>query len=149
MKKWLMIGVLLLAGCSEKSYEPHAINEETDVCEICNMSIVHSDFAGQIIEKNGDYEVYDDIGCLVEKLVRDEQGPDDVGAAFIKDAETNEWINVFEATYVYDKSFWTPMNYGVLVFEKVADAEAYQATAGVGKLLSYADLQSFEWGIHK
>ncbi|MDV6377436.1 nitrous oxide reductase accessory protein NosL [Sporosarcina sp. GW1-11] len=149
MKKWLVVGVLMLAGCGEKSYEPHAINEETDICDICNMSIVHQEFAGQIIEKNGDYEVFDDIGCLVEKLTRNEQRAEDIGAAFIKDADTNEWINVFEATYLYDKEFWTPMNYGVLVFGDAADAKAYQTESGTGELFSFADLQDFKWGIHQ
>lgn len=150
MKKILMaMAMLALAGCSEKTYEPHALNEETDICQICQMTVAHQEFAGQIIEKNGDYEVFDDIGCLIEKLERDNQGPADVGAAFIKDANTNEWINVFEATYLYDKEFWTPMNYGVLVFEDVTEAEAYSLKSGHGKLMNFEDLQGFKWGIHQ
>ena len=113
------------------------------------MTVVHQDFAGQIIEKNGDYEVFDDIGCLVEKLERDQQSEKDVGAAYIKDANTGEWINVFEATYLYDKEFWTPMNYGVLVFEDVTEAEAYSLKSGHGKLMNFEDLQGFKWGIHQ
>ncbi|CEA03637.1 NosL [Metalysinibacillus saudimassiliensis] len=150
MKKILLATAMLaLVGCGEKNYEPHALNEETDICQICQMTVAHQEFAGQIIEKNGDYEVFDDIGCLVEKLARDEQDEADVGAAFIKDAKTDEWINVFDATYLYDKEFWTPMNYGVLVFKDAADAEAYQADAGYGKLMKFDDLQDFKWGIHQ
>lgn len=151
MKKYLLVAfaTVILAGCGDKNYEPRALNEETDVCQICQMTVVHQDFAGQIIEKNGDYEVFDDIGCLVEKLERDQQSEKDVGAAYIKDANTGEWINVFEATYLYDKEFWTPMNYGVLVFEDVTEAEAYRSKSGYGKLMNFEDLQGFKWGIHQ
>ncbi len=151
MKKYLLaaFATVILAGCGDKNYEPRALNEETDVCQICQMTVVHQDFAGQIIEKNGDYEVFDDIGCLVEKLERDQQSEKDVGAAYIKDANTGEWINVFEATYLYDKEFWTPMNYGVLVFEDVTEAEAYRSKSGYGKLMNFEDLQGFKWGIHQ
>lgn len=151
MKKYLLaaFATVILAGCGDKNYEPRALNEETDVCQICQMTVVHQDFAGQIIEKNGDYEVFDDIGCLVEKLERNQQSEKDVGAAYIKDANTGEWINVFEATYLYDKEFWTPMNYGVLVFEDVTEAEAYRSKSGYGKLMNFEDLQGFKWGIHQ
>ena len=151
MKKYLLaaFATVILAGCGDKNYEPRALNEETDVCQICQMTVVHQDFAGQIIEKNGDYEVFDDIGCLVEKLERNQQSEKDVGAAYIKDANTGEWINVFEATYLYDKEFWTPMNYGVLVFEDVTEAEAYRSKSGHGKLMNFEDLQGFKWGIHQ
>lgn len=151
MKKWLAIGVataaLTLTACSEKAYEPHDINPETDICKICNMSIAHEEYAGQIIQKNGDYEVFDDIGCLIEKISQD--GVDDIGAAFIKNEnKSDEWLNVFEATYLYDKDFWTPMNYGVLVFNSDEEAEAYQQQEGVGELMHYDDLGNFKWGIH-
>lgn len=140
---------ILLTACGEKTYEPHDINHDTDICKICNMSIVHDDFAGQIIEKNGDYEVFDDIGCLVEKMQRDGLGEQDIGAAFIKDTETNEWINIFSATYLYDKDFFTPMNYGVLVFNDEKEAQAYQQQEGKGTLMKYQDLADFKWGIHQ
>ena len=59
-------GNFLLGACSEKTFEPKSINAETDICKICNMSIAHEDYAGQIVFKNGDYEMFDDIGCLME-----------------------------------------------------------------------------------
>ena len=48
------------------------------------MSIVHNAYAGQIALKNGDYEIFDDIGCLMEYI--EANGEDEIGAAFIKDA---------------------------------------------------------------
>lgn len=46
------------------------------------MSIVHNEYAGQIVLKNGDYEIFDDIGCLLDYL--ELNGENEVGAAYIK-----------------------------------------------------------------
>lgn len=135
-----------LAGCGEKTYEPRDIVAETDVCKICNMSIVHEDYAGQIVLKNGDYEIFDDLGCLMEYI--DANGEEQIGAAFIKDENNKQWINVFKGAYVYNKEFWTPMNYGVLAFNSEQEAKDYIATQGKGELLAYEDLHNFKWGIH-
>lgn len=149
MTKWMLIAVsclTMLVGCGEKTYEPRDIVNETDVCKICNMSIVHNEYAGQIALKNGDYEIFDDLGCLMDYI--DTNGEEDIGAAFIKDAVNNQWIDVFKATYVYNKENWTPMNYGVLAFKTKEAANEWMATEGKGQVLAYEDLQDFKWGIH-
>jgi len=150
MKKWVMMILLccgVLWGCSEKTYEPREIVSETDVCKICNMSIVHNAYAGQIALKNGDYEIFDDIGCLMEYIASN--GDEEIGAAYIKDASKNEWIDVFEAVYVYNKEYWTPMNYGVVAFDTKQAAQEWMTQEGEGKLLHYKDLHNFNWGIHE
>lgn len=150
MKKWMLMIVsclIILIGCSEKTYEPRDIVSETDVCQICNMSIVHNEYAGQIILKNGDIKMFDDIGCLMEYI--DANGEDELGAAFIKDAINDEWINTFEATYVYNKEYWTPMNYGVLAFDTNEAANLWMDKEGKGKQLTYTDLKLFNWGVHQ
>jgi len=150
MKKWVMMILLcggVMAGCSEKTYEPREIVSETDVCKICNMSIVHNAYAGQIALKNGDYEIFDDIGCLMEYIASN--GDEEIGAAYIKDATKSEWIDVFKAVYVYNKVYWTPMNYGVVAFDTKQAAQEWMTQEGEGKLLHYKDLHDFNWGIHK
>lgn len=150
MKKWVVIFLLccgVLWGCNEKTYEPREIVSETDVCKICNMSIVHNAYAGQIALKNGDYEMFDDIGCLMEYIASN--GDEEIGAAYIKDATKSEWIDVFEAVYVYNKEYWTPMNYGVVAFDTKQAAQEWMAQEGEGKLLHYKDLHNFNWGIHE
>ncbi|MEK4627412.1 MAG: nitrous oxide reductase accessory protein NosL [Solibacillus sp.] len=147
--KWyvsLALIVIALVGCSSKEYEPKEISAETDVCEICNMSISHIDYAGQIVFKNNDHLVFDDLGCLMEYIM--ENGEDNIGAAFIKDEQSHTWINVKDAVYVYNANYWTPMNYGVLAFSTEKNANLYMEENGQGELLSYDDLDSFEWGIH-
>ncbi|MEK4229501.1 nitrous oxide reductase accessory protein NosL [Solibacillus sp. FSL H8-0538] len=147
MKKLLFIlTACFLVGCSEQTYEPHDIKPETDICKICNMSITHSEFAGQIAFKNGDYDVYDDIGCLMSYII--DNGDAEIGKAFIKDANTNVWMDVYSATYIYSQDYWTPMNYGILAFGDEQAADAYMAEHGEGQKLQYEDLLTFKWGIH-
>ena len=145
--KWfILIAVLLLVGCSEKTYEPKEVNPETDICKVCNMSIAHEDYAAQLVFKNGDYEMFDDIGCLMEFLEGTEES--EVGAMFMKDMTDNEWIDVKTATYIYSKDYWTPMNYGVLAFKTKEEAEQYMASEGDGEILAFDDLTTFNWGVH-
>lgn len=147
--KWLIavwIVVLLLAGCSEKEYKPKPISVETDVCEICKMSITHANYAGQIVFKNNDHLVFDDLGCLMEYII--DNGEDKIGAAFIVEEASSKWINVKDAVYVYSQHYWTPMNYGVLAFDTEEGAIAYMEENGEGELLQFEDLYSFNWGVH-
>ena len=127
MKTRLLICIfttlLFLQACGNKEYKPKEIVSETDVCKVCNMSIVHKDFAGEIALTNGDYEMFDDIGCLIEFMKG--MNEKDLGEAFIKDQSGKEWLNVKTATYVYDKDIWTPMSYGVIAFKTKDSAKNY------------------------
>ena len=144
--KWLVLSIgLLLVGCSDKTYEPREINQETDVCYMCNMSITHIDYAGQIVKKNGDVVVFDDIGCLMEYI--HENGENEIGASFIRDMNSKTWLDVKDASYVYSEDNWTPMNFGVLAFASEEAAQIYIDEQS-GKLLSYKDLETFNWGVH-
>lgn len=141
-----IVTIIFLVGCSEKSYEPKAINPETDICKVCNMSIAHEDYAGQLVFTNGDYEVFDDLGCLIEFVMDIEES--EIGAAFIKDAKKDQWLDVKNATYIYSKDYWTPMNYGVLAFSSKEAAEQFINENGEGEFLTYEQLFDFDWGIH-
>lgn len=146
--KWiiLLMGVFVLAACSEQTYEPREINSETDVCSICNMSVTHVDYAAQIVLKNGDHVVFDDLGCLMDYLI--EYGEEEVGAGYIRDTESTDWLNIKEATYIYSKDYWTPMNYGVLAFKSQEAADHYLAQQP-GQLVPYEELLTFNWGVHE
>lgn len=149
MKKLASSVILLLfvlTGCSQQSYEPREISPTTDICKVCNMSISQMDYAAQIVFKNGDHNVYDDLGCLMADII--EKGDEEIGAAYIKDAKSHQWINVKEATYVYASDIWTPMNYGVVAFASDEEADNYVQEFETAKQLTYKDLLTFEWGIH-
>lgn len=140
-----MIAIILTA-CGKTNTEPREIDTETDICVVCNMSITHPDYAGQVIFTNNDHLVFDDIGCLIEYLKEPEQ---EVEIAYIRSANTKEWIDVKTAAYLYNEEYWTPMNYGVLAFTSEEDAKTYEEQNGAGEKLSYEDLMtSFNWGVH-
>lgn len=138
--------LLGLFGCGPKDISPHAIQPEVDTCAVCHMSIVDEAYAAQTVYTNGDYKVFDDLGCMVQYAV--EQQTADVGANYVKDAETAEWLQADQATFVYQPDFWTPMSYGVLAFATPQKAEAYIDREGKGKMLKQSDLQQHEWGVH-
>lgn len=73
----------------------------------------YPDYAGQIIFKNNDHLVFDDLGCLIEYLREPEK---EVAVAYIKSNDKQEWVDVKAAAYIYNQNYWTPMNYGVLAF---------------------------------
>lgn len=137
---------VLLAACGGEKYAPQAINEETDVCVICKMSIKDNQFATQIITTDGQALKFDDIGCLNAWKV--ENGTDTVGATFVRDYHTKKWIAYEDAYYAYDASYSTPMAYGVLSFEKEAEAQAYIDEQGTGSLMTASQLASHSWAVN-
>lgn len=140
----VLLGMLaLLAACGGEKYEPQAINEETDVCAICKMAVKDDQFATQIITKDGQSLKFDDIGCM-NTWMR-ENGTDTIGAAFVRDYNSKQWIRYEKAYYAYDSSYQTPMAYGVVSFEKEADAKNYIGEHGKGKLMTADELAHHTW----
>lgn len=148
MKKvWMSVALattVLLTGCGDKGYEATKINPATDVCEICNMSIADEKYAGQIALKNGDYEMFDDLGCLMQYYSTMDK--DDLGEAFIKDDAGKEWLDVSKSSFVFNKEIATPMGYGVIAFKDEASAKAFVEKEGTGKVMNFTDLEAFDWG---
>lgn len=149
MKKLVSISFMtaaILAGCGSVDTSPRTIDAETDICEICNMGITSMDYAAQAILSNNDYQVFDDLGCLIEFLQTTDKK---VEVAYIKSADTGEWVDVKKATYLYSSNYWTPMNYGVLAFASQEGASQYAKENGEGESVAYDDLlTTFNWGVH-
>lgn len=139
----LMLVLVVLAGCGAKTYAAQPINEDVDVCVICNMQVKDDAYATQIVTKDGKSLKFDDIGCMNEW--KKQHGTDDIGMDFVRDYNDKTWIEFDKATYVYDASIRTPMAYGIVSFKDKASAEAFIAEQGVGTLLSSADLANHTW----
>ncbi|MFO1443346.1 nitrous oxide reductase accessory protein NosL [Bacillus sp. Bva_UNVM-123] len=144
----LVLGVMFLSGCgSDKSFEPVEINTEIDVCEICNMGIAHEYYATEIISTDGDVYKFDDIGCMLEFLERDQKiSNDKVAKQYVRDSETGEWVELEQAYHVYHPDFWTPMANGVVTFKDKEQAENYMKEQGMGELYDYDRLLKHQWG---
>ncbi|MCP1144849.1 nitrous oxide reductase accessory protein NosL [Lysinibacillus endophyticus] len=150
MKLWkwlcLLLFVFLLTACGDKAYKPREINPETDVCHICNMSVTSIDYAAQVVLKNNDIVVFDDLGCLMEYIKQN--GEQEIGAAYIRDMNSSNWLDIKDASYVYSADYWTPMNYGVLAFASEQEAKEYMKE-NPGKIVPYENLLTFNWGVHE
>lgn len=136
----------VLSGCGSK-YQPVSIQEDVDKCGNCNMQVADNAFSTEIILKDGKTLKFDDLGCLNkwEKT----NGVEQVGAEFVRDYSSKAWVPLKDATYVYDKSFKTPMGFGVESFKDKQAAEKYLSEQGKGKLMSAKDLGTHTWEKNK
>lgn len=154
-KVWQVAGLVVLTGmllmlataCGAKKYEAQAINEEIDKCVICNMSVKDDPYATQIITVDGQSLKFDDIGCMNEWRVKN--GVDTIGAEFVRDHNTGDWLKYEKAYYAYDPSYTTPMAYGVIAFVDQASAQAYIDEQKTGVLLSAEDLSNHSWEVNR
>ncbi len=138
--------LVVIVGCSADKYAPVPINEETDRCAICNMAIKDDQYATQIITKEGQSIKFDDLGDLNEW--RNQYGTDTIGATYVRDYDSMQWIKYEKAYYVYDASIPTPMAYGVISFETEKAAEEYVAEHSVGTVLNADQLASHSWAVN-
>ncbi|MCM3781435.1 nitrous oxide reductase accessory protein NosL [Neobacillus mesonae] len=148
MNKWkivltMMFAVLIFTACGGKAYEAVPINEEVDVCVICNMQVKDDAFATQLTTKDGKNYKFDDIGCMNEW--KEQNGTENIGMDFVRDYNDKEWIEFSKATYVYDDSIRTPMAYGIVSFKDEESAEAFISEQGVGTVLTAEDLSHHQW----
>ncbi|MCC5800803.1 nitrous oxide reductase accessory protein NosL [Rossellomorea vietnamensis] len=151
MKKmmiFIVFGLLtsgLLMGCGMQAAEPRDIDEDTDKCEICSMSVMDNQFATQLLTTEGKTYVFDDIGCMYSWM---KVNPDETDISFVRDYKTEDWIQSEDAYYVYDKNVKTPMAYNVISFEKKEDAESY-IKENEGELLDSKELKKHEWKMNR
>lgn len=130
----------------ELAYEPEEIHD-TDVCDVCAMAVPNNEHATQIILTNDKALKFDDIGCLHKW--KEENGTDDIGAEFVRDFNTEEWLQIKDSTFVYDEEIETPMAYGVISFKEKADAEAFIEEEGKGEILDAEALANHQWKMNK
>lgn len=144
---FILSGMLVLAGCTnEQNYEPVEINPEVDVCEICNMSIAHENYATEIITASGDVYKFDDIGCMIEFVHKEKSVPEDeIARQYVRDVESGEWVELEEAYHVYHEDIWTPMANGVVSFKNKEAAQNYIEKEGKGELYDYEKLLNHPW----
>ncbi|KOS62320.1 nitrous oxide reductase accessory protein NosL [Lysinibacillus agricola] len=101
--------------------------KEDTVCEMCNMKVYMKDeemgeFSTQAIKEDGTIAFYDDIGCLVNAEVANEEKNE----KFVRDYITKDWTKVDDVTIV-KTDLKSPMNWGYIYFINKADADKYIA----------------------
>lgn len=151
MRKWyfmiILVLITILVACGEREYEARDVKPDTDVCEVCNMAVPANQHATQIILEDGKHLMFDDLGCLYKWKV--DHPNETIGAEFVRDFHTEEWMEVDTATFVYDKDIMTPMAYNIISFSDKTDAEEYIEAEGIGEILEPSDLENHHWERNK
>ncbi|MFJ7983243.1 hypothetical protein ACIQ1D_23630 [Lysinibacillus xylanilyticus] len=103
--------------------------KEDTICEMCvgEMKVYMKDeemgeFTTQAIKEDGTIAFYDDIGCLVNAEVANNEKNE----KFVRDFNTKDWVKVDDATIV-KTDLKSPMNWGYVYFNDKADADKYIA----------------------
>ena len=115
---------------------------EDSICEMCNMKVYTKEhemgvFSAQAIKADGSIAFYDDIGCLLNAEVANNEEND----KYVRDYNTLEWALVDDVTIVKTE-IKSPMNWGYIYFVNKEDADKYIAenpTAHVEELQTIKD----------
>lgn len=115
---------------------------EESICEMCNMKVYTKEhelgvFSAQAIKADGSIAFYDDIGCLLNAEIANNEKND----KYVRDYNTLEWALVEDVTIVKTE-IKSPMNWGYIYFVKQEDADKYIAenpTAHVEELQTIKD----------
>ena len=115
---------------------------EDAICEMCNMKVYTKEhelgvFSAQAIKADGSIAFYDDIGCLLNAEVANNEEND----KYVRDYNTLEWALVDDVTIV-KAEIKSPMNWGYIYFINKEDANKYIAenpTAHVEELQTIKD----------
>lgn len=111
-------------------------------CEVCDMQVYVKDhemgiFSAQSIKADGSNAFYDDIGCLLNAEIMNEEE----NHKFVRDFNTKEWVKVDDATIV-KTDLKSPMNWGYVSFATSEDADKYIAEHEGAAVTPLADIQA-------
>ena len=112
-----------------------------DVCDRCGMVIADGRFAAAARLPNGKAWRFDDIGCLLNKLLPYERREE--VRAWVASYPDERWLEAATAWYVAASSLRTPMAFGVVALATRAEAETEAAEVD-GRVLSWSELRA-EW----
>jgi copper chaperone NosL len=112
-KSWLSLCLaLIFAGCGSSEIKPVDIYPE-DMCSNCKMAFSDHRFASEIIIDQHEVFKFDDIGCML--TFREKRSDVKIGAVFLKDYDTKNWIPLERSTIV-ETGIDTPMGSGKVAF---------------------------------
>ena len=122
---FLIMCVSASASCAQQKLEPVALVPE-DMCSFCRMAISEKRYAAQLLDSEGEVFKFDDIGCMVNFMQRN-NFDDKTTARFVMDFDERTWIKAEDAYYVASPEITTPMSGSVIAF--TTEPKAQQAAA--------------------
>ena len=115
---------LVLTACSPQEVTgPGEVRWDRETCTRCNMAVGDRSYAAQVRgapagEQNKLYK-FDDIGCAVIWLEKQEWKDDARTEIWVADHHNGQWLDARKAHYVTGKI--SPMNYGLGAQAEVAE----------------------------
>ncbi|MCC6343500.1 MAG: nitrous oxide reductase accessory protein NosL [Bryobacterales bacterium] len=113
------------------------------MCGHCRMAISQKQFAAEVFDAAGNVVKFDDAGCMLRWLVRQEK---QAVAIYAVDYDSREWLEARTAIYVRTERIATPMGGGILAFAGRTQAEAAAGKFG-GVVVTFSELlrDKAEW----
>jgi copper chaperone NosL len=143
MKKRLLIiaGFLSIyfAGCSGNNHNaPPELTLGRDACDNCFMLINEKNFAASLWQKNGEAKRFDDIGCMLQYLKKNDVS---TASVWVHDLNSGKPVQADRAFYAVSENLVTPMGFGIAAFEKNGSAQQY-ADQNKTKVITFNQLKS-------
>lgn len=110
MRALLAIALACFAlACGQKAPAPEEPVWGKQACAHCLMLLSDRRAAAQLVREDGTYAFFDDVGCMVEWLARENEP---VRARWVRKPDGSGWIAAEQARY--STGHQTPMDYGLL-----------------------------------
>ena len=134
---WLACAAIALVACQQPTYKPAEI-AQNDVCFRCKAPITEKQYAAEFATKDRFVRKFDDIACMAD-YAQNKMKKDNIGAFYVVDYATKEWLPADQAAFVNSEQFKTPQNGGILAFKDKGQAEKLAAQYQA-KLLAFSDI---------
>jgi len=132
-----MLGMLqFLASCNPDTLKPATVYFDEDTCDHCQMLISEPGFAAQYFPAKGKVRKFDDVGCMLAEL-RKEEHP--ARAVFVASYQEGSWLEASQAVYLRSDQLHTPMSSGLAAFPNPEAAQKAREDLG-GETATFAEI---------
>ncbi|MCC6273926.1 MAG: hypothetical protein IT572_10720 [Deltaproteobacteria bacterium] len=118
----LVLTLPLLFACRQKTAwppQPVTVHLGEDTCSACRMIVSDPHFGAQLHSKNGKVEIFDDLGCLVEKHAGKALPTESI---FVRSFKDGSWVRGDRAGILQAAGIQSPMGYGLAGFAEPGEA---------------------------
>ena len=142
---WLVPLALVLAGCNRQTaLVPPKIHYGLETCADCGMIINDPHYAAALAwratpDAPAQIAVFDDIGCLL--AWRQHHAGVQVAAMWVKDVQTEAWLNAPSSVYLKSDQLSTPMGWDIVAGATKSD---FSELPVHGPVLTWKNLPSVE-----
>lgn len=136
----LLVTCLLLVGCAQAPAQPTppTLDIGNAQCSRCRMSIDDGKFAAAR-QVGITVTVYDDMGELFEDRLQ--HPADEQESLWVRDYQTEKWLDARSALYLESDRIRSPMAYGIIAAPTPTHASALMARFP-GQLRDFASMQA-------